>query len=541
MSLLISRRHLVTAAALGIGVNALPGFAQLFSARGFTHGVASGEPAPDSVLLWTRFVGDGDVRLRVEVAADTLFSRIVAGGETLATPARDHTARLTVSGLEPGRWYFYRFIAPDGSTSPVGRTRTLPVGDVARFGIGLFSCSNIGFGWFNAYAHACERADLDLIVHVGDYIYEYPRGSYPDAKQALSGRLIEPPHETVTLADYRLRYGCYRLDPDLQRLHQSYPMVMQWDDHELANDAWRDGAENHQAATEGDWATRKEIAERVYREWMPVSDERWCEYQIGKLATLFKLETRLSGRSAPPDLEAAVKGRQDIARALVEFRDGPLNDSSRTLLGATQEAWLRTALARSTAAATRWQIVAQQVLMGEIVIPQEAANWIGPDAPEPVRRRLAVGLAAARAGLPYNLDSWGGFPAARTRLLGDAIQAGANLVVLAGDTHNAWAQNLSTDRTAAGVEFATQSVSSPGFEYTLAGVDPQQIARAVRATNPGLAYFDASRRGYTSVLFTPEAVTGQFHFLRTVRERDASLVETVALRARHGTNRLAAV
>jgi alkaline phosphatase D len=538
MSVSISRRYLLSVAALGVSVTALPAFSQLFAARGFTHGVASGEPAADSVLLWTRYVADGDIRLRVEVAADTLFSRVLAGGETRATPERDYTARLTVTGLEPGRWYFYRFIAPDGSFSPVGRTRTLPVGDVGRFGIGLFSCSNIGFGWFNAYAHACERADLDLIVHVGDYIYEYPRGAYPDAKQMLPGRILEPAHETVTLADYRLRYGCYRLDADLQRLHQSYPMVMQWDDHELTNDAWRDGAENHQPETEGDWVTRKEIAERVYREWMPVSDERWREYQIGKLATLFKLETRISGRSAPPDLEGALKGRQDLARALADFRDGPLADPARTLLGESQEAWLRSALARSSAAATRWQVVAQQVLMGEIVIPQEAANWVGPDSPEPVRRRLAVGLAAARAGLPYNLDSWGGFPAARQRLLADAARAKANLVVLAGDTHNAWAQNLSLGREPVGVEFATHSVSSPGFEYTLSAVDPQQIARAVRATNPGLAYMDASRRGYTSILLTPETATGQFHFLRTVRERDTSLVETIALRAQRGTNRL---
>lgn len=540
MSLQISRRHLLSAAALGAGITALPSFAQLFATRGFTHGVASGEPATDSVLLWTRYVADGESRLRVEVAADTMFSRVVAGGEARATPERDHTARLTVTGLEPGRWYFYRFIAADGSTSPVGRTRTLPVGDVGRFGIGVFSCANIGFGWFNAYAHACERADLDLIVHVGDYIYEYARGAYPDAKQMVPGRRLEPEHETVTLADYRLRYACYRLDADLQRLHQSYPMVMQWDDHEFANDAWRDGAENHQSATEGDWAVRKEIAERAYREWMPVSDERWREYQIGKLATLFKLETRISGRSAPPDLEGALKGRQDIARALAEFRDGPLKDPTRTLLGETQEAWLRAALARSTASATRWQVVAQQVLMGEIVIPQEAAGWIGPDAPEPVRRRLAVGLAAARAGLPYNLDSWGGFPAARQRLLTDAARAGANLVVLAGDTHNAWAQNLSLGREAVGVEFATHSVSSPGFEYTLAGVDPLTIARAVRATNPGLAYLDASRRGYTSLLLTPEMVTGQFHFLRTVRERDTALAETVALRAQRNRRALEA-
>ena len=179
--------------------------------------------------------------------------------------------------------------------------------------------------------------------------------------------------------------------------------------------------------------------------------------------------------------------------------------------------------------------------MGEIVSPQEAANWAGPNAPEVVRRRLAVGLAAARAGLPFNFDSWGGFPAARTRLLTDAATAGANLVVLAGDTHNAWAQNLSLGRQAVGVEFATHSVSSPGFEYSLPGVDPLEIARAVRTANPGLAYFDASRRGYTSLQLTPDAVTGQFHFLRTVRERDSAVAETVGLRVQHGARRLESI
>lgn len=534
----LTRRELITTAALGIGALALPSYAQLFAARGFTHGVASGEPAAESVLLWTRYVADGDTRLRVEVARDTLFKRIVGGGETLASHERDHTARLIVTGLEPGRWYFFRFVAPNGATSPVGRTRTLPVGEVSRFGIGLFSCANLGFGWFNAYGHACTRADLDLIVHAGDYIYEYPRGSYPDAKQSLPGRVLEPANETITLADYRLRYACYRLDPDLQRLHQSFPMVAQWDDHEFANDTWRDGAENHQSATEGDWMTRRAIAERVYREWMPVSDEYWRTYQIGSLATLFKLETRISGRSAPADLESALRGKSDLARALVEFRDGPLNDESRTMLGEAQEAWLRDALRSSTGAKTRWQVIAQQVLMGEIVIPQEAAQWIGADAPEAVRRRLGVGLAAARAGLPYNLDSWGGFPAARRRLLGDAVKAEANLVVLAGDSHNAWAQNLAVGRDAVGVEFATPSVTSPGFEYTLSGVDPAEISRAVRARNPDLAFLDASRRGYTSVLLTPDSVTGNFHFLKTVRGHDVSLAETRTLRALYGAKRL---
>jgi alkaline phosphatase D len=538
MTVRIDRRQLIHAAMFGLGALSLPAVGSVLSARGFTHGVASGEPDIDSILLWTRFVAAGDVRLRVEVARDVGFTRLVGGGETNAEVNRDCTARITVRNLEPGRWYFYRFIAPDGSMSVIGRTRTLPVGDVSKFGIGLFSCSNLGFGWFNAYAHACERSDLDLMVHVGDYIYEYPLGSYPDLKSLIPGRHIEPNHETVSLADYRLRYASYRLDPDLQRLHQFYPMIAQWDDHEFTNDAWADGAENHQPATEGDWSARKAVAERVYQEWMPVSDSRWRDYQIGSLATLFKLETRISGRSAPPDVEAALKGREDIAAALKEFREGVVNSTNRTMLGAEQEQWLRQSLRRSTASRTRWQVIAQQVLMGEIIMPQDAAKWVGPESPEFIRRRLRAGLAASRAGLPYNLDSWGGFPAARQRLLKDSADANADLVVLAGDTHNAWAQNLTVDNPRVGVEFATHSVASPGFEYNLPGVDPREIARAIAANNPGLAYMEASRRGYTSILLTPESVSGQFHFLKTVRERNSALEDTQTLRVSRGARKL---
>ena len=538
MTVRIDRRQLIHAGMLGLGALSLPALGGLLSARGFTHGVASGEPDIDSVLLWTRFVAEGDVRLRVEVARDVGFTRLVGGGETVAELSRDCTARITIRNLEPGRWYFYRFIAPDGSMSVIGRTRTLPVGDVSKFGIGLFSCSNLGFGWFNAYAHACERSDLDVMIHVGDYIYEYPLGSYPDLKSLIPGRHIEPENETVSLEDYRLRYASYRLDPDLQRLHQFYPMIAQWDDHEFANDAWMDGAENHQSASEGDWALRKAAAERVYREWMPVGDSRWRDYQVGSLATLFKLETRISGRSAPPNLEAALKGREDLAKALAEFRDNTVNASNRTMLGAEQEQWLRQSLRRSTASRTRWQVIAQQVLMGEIIMPQDAAKWVGPESPEFIRRRLRAGLAASRAGLPYNLDSWGGFPAARQRLLNDAAAANADLVVLAGDTHNAWAQNLTLGDRRVGVEFATHSVASPGFEYNLPGVDPREIARAIAANNPGLAYMDASRRGYTSILLTPESVTGQFHFLKTVRERNTSLEDTQTLRVSRGVRKL---
>ena len=243
-ALAANRRNALKLGLLGLaGLGGAPALAQ--GAKGFTHGVASGEPGPDRVLLWTRYATGQDSQLKWEVAEDAEFTRIAAQGECSASPANDCCAKAWARGLQPGQWYHYRFIAGSGETSVTGRTRTLPVGKVPRFRIAVFSCSNYGFGWFNAYGHACEAGDFDLALHLGDYFYEYKRGVYPSEKQGLAERLL-PVNEAVTLAQYRERFATYRADPDLQRLHQLYPTVTVWDDHETANDTWQGGAENQQ-------------------------------------------------------------------------------------------------------------------------------------------------------------------------------------------------------------------------------------------------------------------------------------------------------
>jgi alkaline phosphatase D len=540
MTLKIDRRLLLKLGTFGLGALAVPGAAQLLGARGFTHSVASGELGQGEVMLWTRYVpAAGEAaRLVWQVSPSADFASIAAEGEAAASAERDWCVKPVARGLRPGSWYYYRFLDPAGGASPTGRTRTLPDGPVGRFALGIFSCSNLPFGWFNAYAHAAARDDIDLMVHLGDYFYEYGRGTYPAEAQALAGRAIDPAHETLSLADYRLRHAAYRADPDLQRLHQLFPMVMMWDDHESANDAWHGGAENHDPATEGDWSVRKAAAMRAYREWLPVADEDWRAYRIGDLADLFRPETRLMARSRQLDVGAALHGRQDVARALAEFRDGPWQDPSRTLLGAAQEAWLAEGLRRSAAGGVRWQLLAQQVIMGSLTMPPEAAGWIGPDSPPEVRRRLPAAIAAGRAGLPYNLDMWDGYPAARARLLRSALDADANLIVLSGDSHNGWAFDLDLGGTPAGAEFAGQSVTSPGLEAYLPA-PPADVAAAAVRHNPQLRWADTGRRGYLTVTLTPDRAVGEWHFLETVRARSTALAATHRMEVACGANRFA--
>jgi len=414
--MLFDRRQFVATAAFGAGGLLLPAgraFGQVLgAARGFTHNVASGEPATDSVLLWTRYVGSGDsARLSVEVSATPDFAKVV-GGATLVTGAwRDWTAKATVDGLKPGTRYHYRFVADDGTKSPVGRTKTLPSGPVARFGIGVFSCSNLPYGAFNAYAHAATREDLDLVLHLGDYFYEYQRGTYPSENPRWD--LVQPQNEIVSLADYRLRYASYRADPDLQAIHARHPMIVSMDDHESSNDSWEGGAENHQS-NESDWSVRKAAAIQAWREWMPVDDAPYASYDIGTLATLFRTDTRLLARSVQPKLEPLF-GEADVPAALAKFKTGVWRDPARTMMGSTQEDWLAHGLRRSTASGRPWQLVGVGTIMGETYTPAEAPKWVAADAPLRNRRGLAGGAMLAKAGLPYNMDAWGGYPAARGR------------------------------------------------------------------------------------------------------------------------------
>lgn len=534
MTFKIDRRALIATAGFGISGLVLPGGAlvaqTLLGLTGFTHNVASGEPGPNSVLLWTRYVSKtgGQSKVRVEVSDTPNFAKIVTGGEMITGPWRDHTVKITVDGLQPGRFYWFRFIAPDGTKSPTGRTKTLPVGKTAQFNIAIFSCSNLGFGEFNAYGHAAARNDIDLVLHMGDYIYEYGRGGYDNGTQ-FSEKLF-PAGECLTLADYRLRYASYRTDPQLQALHANFPWIPSTDDHESANDSWEGGAQNH-TADEGDWSARRNAASQVWREWLPVGDLPWKRYDFGDLGSYFRTDTRVVGRTKPywaGDLMRA----PDSAKAFADFRDGAWRDPASTMFGTEQESWLFQNFARSKGT---WTVLGSGTNMGYNYTPEEAMNWFGPNTPDFRKNYSRQGIAAAKAGLPYNFDNWGGYPVARSRVFAHAQKNDLNLVVVSGDSHNGWAFDLPEDGRPAGVEFGGHSVSSPGIESATAGTDPNRIARDILARNTQeLRWVDTSNRGYMHLSLTPKAATNNWVFMDTVRTLSLKTKPGHSLRVRPG-------
>ena len=518
MTFRIDRRALIATAGFGIGGLLLPGggvAAQaLLGLTGFTHNVASGEPGPDSMLLWTRFVSTsgGPSKVRAEVSASRDFAKIVAGGEMLTGPWRDHTVKITVDGLMPGRTYFYRFVGPDGSISPIGRTKTLPVGKAPRFNIAIFSCSNIGYGEFNAYGHAAARDDVDLVLHLGDYIYEYGRGGY-DAGAKFAARLF-PAGEILTLADYRLRYASYRSDPQLQALHANAPWIVSTDDHEGANDSWEGGAQNH-SPDEGDWSARRNAATQVWREWLPVGEQPWKAYEFGELGSYLRTDTRMVARSKPAYLGEYLKAA-DPAKALAEFHDGAWRDPAATMFGSEQESWISHQFARKKGL---WSILGVGTNMGYSYTPEAALNWFSPDTPDTRKNYMRQGVMAAKAGLPYNLDNWGGYPAARSRVLAAAQRQDLNLIVVSGDSHNGWAYDLPEAGRPAGVEFGGQSVTSPGIESATPGIDPNRIAADLLARNTGeLRWADTANRGYMLLSLTPKTAINEWVMMDTVRD-----------------------
>lgn len=520
----------------------------------FNHGVASGDPTQDRVLLWTRITPELNAAIPIswEVATDELFENITHEGATLTTEERDYILKVDIVGLSPGSTYYYRF-RTSNAQSPTGRTRTLPQGAVDHLKMAVFSCSNLSFGYFHAYQSAALMDDIDIALHLGDYIYEYPRGQYP--KKPVLGRETDPQHELLTLQDYRQRYARYRRDGSLQAVHATMPFICVWDDHEIANNTWRGGAENHDES-EGDFGERSLAALQAYFEWLPIRPRTAIEFEetiyrsfdFGDLVSLHMLDTRFIGR----DEQLSYKNYTHAETG--EFdADGFKKDVTardRTLLGAEQMSWLKKSVRGSK---SKWQVLGQQVLMGKYYLPAALvlrtmtladytlfARLLGIQQKIDSRKRLTndeKALYKAEAGrltpdaiaafqaesLPYNLDAWDGYAQEQEEIYSLMAESLSSFVTLAGDTHNAWSSYLvDKNGTRAGLEFAVQSVSSPGLESFL-NIAPE-AAPAVEESLTGLIenlnYLNARDRGFMTVAFSADKVRTEWHFVSDVTSQD---------------------
>lgn len=561
----------------------------------FEHGIASGDPLQNAVILWTRVtpLDEEDlsepIPVRWVIAEDSELDDVVAKGEMSTSAEADFTVKVDAGGLAPGQSYFYGF-SVGSQRSPVGRTKTLPAGNARRIKLAVVSCSNHPAGYFNVYRAVADRNDVDTVVHLGDYFYEYGADGFGGETGKALGRIADPVHEIVSLDDYRTRHAQYRSDPDLQALTARHPMIAVWDDHETANDSYAQGAQNHDEG-EGDWGERKAAAIRAYHEWLPIRapdpkqpERTYRSFQYGDLATLIMLDTRLIGRDkqidyrtdlpelslpfdfsdplnpvpvqpsegtpAPPEDKVLMvptpfdlSGDEpvrilDYKRIVAldrnampdgiaflpdvkKFKEEILADPKRSIMGAAQEAWLREQLAASKAANIPWQILGQQLIVGELIGP-DLSTLEPPKEMADFHSSLLKQIAFAhKYDLPFNLDAWDGYPASRQKLAADIREHANNVVILSGDTHNGWAFNLGEPAAEQpfAVEFATPGVSSPGMEAFFP-VDPVPLAEKIMQRNRELVYLNGTDRGFLILTITPDSATSAWHYVNTVTDRN---------------------
>lgn len=504
------------------------------SLKPFYHGVASGDPLEDRVVIWTRVSPEEDktITLKYELATDTAFVNVVQYGNTSTNLAKDYTVKVDATGLSSGTTYYYRFISTNTSasndTSLVGRTKTTPsnVANLSNLKFAVVSCANYEGGFFNGYRNISKLNDLDAVIHLGDYIYEYKAGGYKNAALTDASRTNEPVNEILSEADYRIRYALYRLDPDLMALHQQHPMISIWDDHEASNDAYLQGAENHDPNTEGDWQTRKSIAKKVYFEWMPIRDaaneQIYRKVSYGSLMDLIMLDTRLEGREKQPD-----------------HFDTP-NDGKRVIISPTQYDWFMQSLKTSTA---KWKVIGNQTLFSTFNV--------GFAATDPTK------LDSIRKTEDNFIDDWEGYLLQRDAII-DSIRKNHinNVIIVTGDSHCSWSfdvtkqavqypiaaymnlpqpnpfntttgegYNATTGKGSWAVEFGGPSISSAnfdelfsmnqvlGFEYAMNNPIPQ-LGNVVY--NPHMKFVDLKNHGYFILDLKNDSVQADYYYVKTI-------------------------
>ena len=461
----------------------------------FAHAVASFDPTSSGVLLWTRLSGSREAEW--VIARDPGLHDVVASGSAGTGPERDHTVVVEVGGLEAATTYWYRFSA-NGARSPVGRTRTLPDAPTRRLRLGLACCAHYSVAPLGVYRALAER-EVDLVVHLGDYIYE------DDGSQGV--RTHRPPRPAVSLDDYRDRLAQLREDRDLQALHLRHPMIGIWDDHDLADNAWRDGAKHHDPQTQGTWADRVAAAARARQEWVPArlrdpADPlvAWRSLPIGDLVEIVLLDTRLTGR----DLQAGDEG----AKAL--------HDPSRSLLGDEQRAWLRTRLLDTS---RPWALVASGVVVNSMSLSVPFRSWLNPLLPN--------GYAQIDGEVIHD-DQWDGYPAERERLAGwirERAAAGSRTVLVSGDVHSSWAfEGPCGEDGPVAVEFTVPAVSSAAMARAHYPGAWRLLDRAVNRMDH-VRWAEVTERGYVVLDITPDQVRSEWWIAHPYHNQPAATAE----------------
>lgn len=497
----------------------------------FAHGVASGDPDHHSVVLWTR-VSTDTVRpeVRWELAQDIEFGEILGSGTLLTDAGRDFTIKVLVGGLQAGQNYFYRFFA-DGSRSPTGRTRTLPMGSIDKLGLAIASCSNYPFGYFNAYEAIARDPQVDVVLHLGDYLYEYGPEGYGGAQGRRLGREHLPAHEITSLADYRKRHAQYKADEQSRAMHAAHPLIAIWDDHESANNPWMGGAENHQPQQEGDWAQRRAASLKAYFEWMPVRDPApghgraayWRHYRFGNLASLITLETRHTGRARQINYAEHAELLGD-AHGAQRFIQTVVGDPTREMLSQEMQGFLQRALRESLAKGVQWQLLGNQIPMARTQAPRLSTT----DLQQLEATLSTENMARARQfaqrgalGLPLYLDTWDGYPAARERLYQQLRSGGAErLLVLTGDSHSFWFNRLhDAQGRRIGLELGTTGISSPADFKDFGREGAALIDQRLVQSNAEVIWTEGIHNGYVRLVLSPQEATADYIALDTIVDR----------------------
>jgi alkaline phosphatase D len=491
------------------------------SSNPFTLGIASGSPTHDGIVLWTRLapsgllgassLGNDNITVRWEIAHDEGFTRIVQRGQAQALAQLAHAVHVEVAGLEGGRGYFYRFIVGD-FTSPLGRTRTLPAADSApsRFRIAYASCQRWEHGYYSAYRHMLADQP-DLVLFLGDYIYEYPN----------SAQAVRKPNATsnggwvITLDDYRSRYALHKSDPDLQAMHAACPWAFTWDDHEVQND-YAGLSEGEAGPAVADFSARRAAAYQAFYEHMPlrasaltralagltekpVAELRiYGQLKLGSLGSLYLLDPRQYR-----DAAVCTKEGDGKTGSVNPAQCPAWNDPARSFLGAAQEQWLAQSLAQN-AKNGGWQIIGQSTRFGQ-------------------RDSRASGT-----GQSFSNGAWDGYSAARTRLT-DAIQKSRSqsTVMLGGDVHENWVGHIKADyakpsSASIGTEFCGTSITSRHSASSTNDKIPERLAR-----NPHFTFADAEKRGYGLADFSAQKLQVSLRTVSDVTSKDAT-IQTLA-------------